>query len=92
MPPGLRYSTRTDAHLPLVLFWRGDYFCQDWNMRAYQIEFIELALEIEVLKFGQFKLKSERVSPYFFQLRFVQYRLCRGQTCTLLFGRRRRPA
>jgi orotate phosphoribosyltransferase len=35
-------------------------------MRAYQIEFIELALEIEVLKFGQFKLKSERVSPYFF--------------------------
>jgi orotate phosphoribosyltransferase len=35
-------------------------------MRAYQIEFIELALEIEVLKFGQFKLKSERISPYFF--------------------------
>jgi orotate phosphoribosyltransferase len=35
-------------------------------MRAYQIEFIELALEIEVLKFGQFKLKSGRVSPYFF--------------------------
>lgn len=35
-------------------------------MRAYQIEFIELALEIEVLKFGQFKLKSGRISPYFF--------------------------
>ena len=35
-------------------------------MRPYQIEFIELALEIEVLKFGQFKLKSERISPYFF--------------------------
>lgn len=35
-------------------------------MRAYQIEFIELALEIEVLKFGQFRLKSERISPYFF--------------------------
>lgn len=35
-------------------------------MRAYQIEFIELALEIEVLKFGQFKLKSGRMSPYFF--------------------------
>jgi orotate phosphoribosyltransferase len=35
-------------------------------MRAYKTEFIELALEIGVLKFGQFKLKSGRVSPYFF--------------------------
>lgn len=35
-------------------------------MRAHQIEFIELALEIEVLKFGQFELKSGRMSPYFF--------------------------
>jgi orotate phosphoribosyltransferase len=35
-------------------------------MLPYQIEFIELALEIEVLKFGQFKLKSGRISPYFF--------------------------
>jgi orotate phosphoribosyltransferase len=35
-------------------------------MRGYKSEFIELALEIGVLKFGQFKLKSGRVSPYFF--------------------------
>jgi orotate phosphoribosyltransferase len=35
-------------------------------MRAYKTEFIELALEIGVLKFGQFKLKSGRISPYFF--------------------------
>lgn len=35
-------------------------------MRAYKAEFIELALEIGVLKFGQFTLKSGRVSPYFF--------------------------
>jgi orotate phosphoribosyltransferase len=35
-------------------------------MRAYKTEFIELALEIGVLKFGHFKLKSGRVSPYFF--------------------------
>ncbi len=35
-------------------------------MQAYQTEFIELAREYEVLKFGQFTLKSGRVSPYFF--------------------------
>jgi orotate phosphoribosyltransferase len=35
-------------------------------MRAYKTEFIDLALEIGVLRFGQFKLKSGRVSPYFF--------------------------
>ena len=35
-------------------------------MKAYQREFIELALEKEVLKFGEFTLKSGRKSPYFF--------------------------
>jgi len=35
-------------------------------MRAYQQDFIELALETGVLRFGQFKLKSGRNSPYFF--------------------------
>lgn len=35
-------------------------------MRAYKTEFIELALEIGALRFGQFKLKSGRISPYFF--------------------------
>lgn len=35
-------------------------------MRAYKSGFIELALEIGVLKFGQFTLKSGRSSPYFF--------------------------
>ncbi|MAF84845.1 MAG: orotate phosphoribosyltransferase [Gammaproteobacteria bacterium] len=35
-------------------------------MRPYQNEFIELALEIEVLRFGEFTLKSGRKSPYFF--------------------------
>ena len=35
-------------------------------MRPYQNEFIELALEIEVLRFGEFTLKSGRQSPYFF--------------------------
>lgn len=35
-------------------------------MQAYQQKFIELALANDVLKFGEFKLKSGRVSPYFF--------------------------
>jgi orotate phosphoribosyltransferase len=35
-------------------------------MRPYQKEFIDLALELEVLKFGEFTLKSGRQSPYFF--------------------------
>lgn len=35
-------------------------------MRGYQQEFIEFALETGVLRFGQFKLKSGRNSPYFF--------------------------
>lgn len=35
-------------------------------MQVYQTEFIELAREYEVLKFGEFTLKSGRISPYFF--------------------------
>lgn len=35
-------------------------------MKDYQKNFIELALEYDVLKFGEFKLKSGRLSPYFF--------------------------
>ncbi|GAA0352119.1 orotate phosphoribosyltransferase [Morganella psychrotolerans] len=35
-------------------------------MKAYQREFIELAIKKQVLKFGEFTLKSGRKSPYFF--------------------------
>ena len=35
-------------------------------MRDYQLTFIELALAREALRFGQFRLKSGRDSPYFF--------------------------
>ena len=36
------------------------------NMQAYQASFIELARRHDVLRFGEFTLKSGRKSPYFF--------------------------
>src|SRR5687768_5437000 len=35
-------------------------------MQDYQLEFIDLAISREALRFGSFKLKSGRESPYFF--------------------------
>ncbi|MCH8136272.1 MAG: orotate phosphoribosyltransferase, partial [Proteobacteria bacterium] len=35
-------------------------------MHAYKKEFIDLSLELGVLRFGEFTLKSGRISPYFF--------------------------
>lgn len=37
-------------------------------MQTYQQQFIKLALDLEVLKFGDFTLKSGRQSPYFFNM------------------------
>ena len=35
-------------------------------MQSYKTKFIQLAIKYQVLKFGEFTLKSGRVSPYFF--------------------------
>lgn len=35
-------------------------------MYDYQREFIQFAIDTQVLRFGEFKLKSGRISPYFF--------------------------
>jgi len=35
-------------------------------MQLYQENFLNFAIEKDVLKFGSFTLKSGRVSPYFF--------------------------
>ena len=36
------------------------------DLKGYRQQFIELALECDVLQFGEFELKSGRISPYFF--------------------------
>ena len=41
-------------------------------MKAYQQEFLNFALQNNVLKFGEFTLKSGRLSPYFFNFGLFQ--------------------
>lgn len=58
-------------------------------MEAYKSEFIEFMVESDVLKFGEFTLKSGRKSPFFMNCRSLCYRfpasqirsvLCKGNT------------
>ena len=41
-------------------------FPEFWVMQEYQRQFIQFCLDRGVLRFGEFTLKSGRISPYFF--------------------------
>lgn len=43
------------------------------ELLPYQREFIEFTLEYEVLGFAEYKLKSGRLSPYFFNAGTVSH-------------------
>ncbi|MDU3876955.1 MAG: orotate phosphoribosyltransferase [Klebsiella aerogenes] len=47
-------------------------------MKPYQRQFIEFALSKQVLKFGEFTLKSGRKSPYFFNAGLIEFDLLFG--------------
>ena len=49
-------------------------------MHTYQHEFLQLAIDQEVLRFGSFELKSGRISPYFFNAG----RFCDGKSLAIL--------
>lgn len=53
---------------PVLLKYRGLDFRHhvNFNMQTFQSEFLDYCLRRGVLKFGEFTLKSGRISPYFF--------------------------
>lgn len=69
-------------------------------MHDYQREFLNLAIARKVLRFGEFTLKSGRISPYFFNAglfdsgaalctlgrAYAEAAICSGLTFDMLFG------
>ncbi len=53
---------KTANNVTIFAIFRGDL------MEQYQKDFIELALKHQALRFGEFTLKSGRISPYFFNV------------------------
>jgi len=41
---------------------------QEWKNMDFRQNFIEFALACQVLRFGEFKTKAGRLSPYFFNV------------------------
>ena len=48
------------------------YISGNMTLEAYQRDFIEFAIARNVLRFGEFELKSGRISPYFFNAGLFQ--------------------
>ena len=66
MPFAFSVITRNNENSCVILRSEAAIIQKTFQMRGYKREFIELALELGVLRFGEFTLKSGRTSPYFF--------------------------
>ncbi len=53
------------------------------SLQPFQIDLIELIIEHKVLEFGQFTLKSGRISPYFFNLGRLEAAAAIAKLCSL---------
>jgi len=49
-------------------------------MEGYQQDFVQLSLDVQALRFGEFTLKSGRQSPYFFNAG----KFCSGRALAIL--------
>merc|ERR1719265_1722680 len=57
------------------------------NLKLYQCDFIETALKLNVLRFGDFTLKSGRKSPYFFNAGLFNTGMAQARLCSAYAAR-----